>query len=110
MNLITKTKEYVTAFDKKNIDSIENILSDDVTLFDPANPSGIHGKKEVISMIQNLFSQVSNLEFSARNIFLDNTTTIIEFNLKLDDKNLQGVDIIEWTMDEKIKELRAYLY
>ena len=48
------------------------------------------------------------MDFSAKNIYQDGQTTIIEFILKLDDTVLTGTDIIEWE-DNKMKELRAYL-
>ena len=36
--------------------------------------------------------------------------SFIEFILILDEKHLEGVDIIEWNEDNKISALRAYLY
>jgi ketosteroid isomerase-like protein len=109
MKILRNTEEYVAAFDQKNLDKVAQILTADAKLFDPANPNGIEGRDKIIEMIHGLFSQTKNLSFTAKNIFVDGENSIIEFVLKLDDKVLQGVDVIEWR-ERKIKELRAYLY
>lgn len=108
-DLINKTQEYIKAFDSKNINDVAQFFADNSELFDPANPHGVKGKSNIIEMIEGLFKEFELLEFKALNIYEDNNTTLIEFSLTLNDKKLQGVDIIEWD-DQKITSLRAYLY
>lgn len=101
------TQKYIEAFDSKNLVKCSELFTDDFSLEDPV-VKRIDGKEEVLKAIEGIFNSCSTLQFSAKNIYQDNQTTIIEFTLKLDDTVLSGTDIIEWK-DNKMKELRAYL-
>lgn len=102
------TQQYINAFDAKNLDTISALLSETFALEDPV-VKRIEGKLEVLKAIQGIFDSCSELSFSAKNIYQDQTTTIIEFVLQLDDTVLTGTDIIEWNEQNKMHELRAYL-
>ena len=101
------TKKYIEAFDSKNLDKCAELFTDDFALEDPV-VKRIEGKVEVLKAIKGIFDSCDALDFSAKNIYQDGQTTIIEFILKLDDTTLTGTDIIEWE-NNKMKELRAYL-
>lgn len=101
------TLNYIKAFNSKNIEDISQLFTNDFVLEDPV-VKRIEGKEKVLEAIKNIFDSCNVLEFTSKNIYLDNNTTIIEFILKLDDTILTGTDIIEWE-DNKMKELRAYL-
>ena len=101
------TQKYIEAFDSKNLDKCAELFTDDFALEDPV-VKRIEGKIEVLKAIKGIFNSCTRLDFSAKNIYQDGQTTIIEFVLKLDDTTLIGTDIIEWE-DNKMKELRAYL-
>jgi limonene-1,2-epoxide hydrolase len=101
------TKKYIRAFDRKDLDKCAELFTDDFALEDPV-VKRIEGKNEVLKAIKGIFDSCTILDFSAKNIYQDNQTTIIEFILKLDDTVLYGTDIIEWE-NNKMKELRAYL-
>ncbi|MDD4855878.1 MAG: nuclear transport factor 2 family protein [Sulfuricurvum sp.] len=102
------TKQYVDAFNSKNIDKIVTLFADNFALEDPV-VKRIEGKKEVLVAIQGIFNSCERLSFEAKNIYQDNQTTIIEFTLKLDETILTGTDIIEWNDNGTMSELRAYL-
>ncbi len=101
------TKNYIDFFSKKDIDSIELMLCEEFVLCDPV-VKRVEGRSNCLKAINDIFSSCDELVFIAKNIFVDNEVSIIEFVLKLDDTSLEGVDIIEWR-DNKMKELRAYL-
>jgi len=101
------TKNYIEAFNNKELEKISELFTNDFTLEDPV-VKRIEGKKEVLEAIKGIFDSCETLNFKAKNIYQDNNTTIIEFILKLDDTILIGTDIIEWE-NNKMKELRAYL-
>ena len=101
------TKNYIEAFNNKDLEKISELFTNDFALEDPV-VKRIEGKVEVLKSIQNLFDSCTKLSFEAKNIYQDNKTTIIEFILKLDETVLAGTDIIEWESN-KMKELRAYL-
>lgn len=101
------TEKYIEAFDSKDLDRCAQLFTDEFALEDPV-VKRIKGKEEALQAIKGIFDSCTTLDFSAKNIYQDNQTTIIEFVLKLDDTVLTGTDIIEWE-DNKMKELRAYL-
>lgn len=101
------TQNYIEAFNNKNIEKISSFLLYDFSLEDPV-VKRIEGKEKALIVIEGIFNSCTNLSFEAKNIYLDNHTTFIEFILKLDDTTLTGIDIIEWE-NNKMKELRAYL-
>lgn len=101
------TRDYIEAFNNKDLEKISELVTDDFALEDPV-VKRIESKKEVLKAIKDIFESCEILDFIAKNIYQDNQTTIIEFSLKLDDTILIGTDIIEWE-DNKMKELRAYL-
>lgn len=101
------TLKYVEAFDNKDIGILSELLLDTFTLEDPV-VKRVEGKDKAIQTIKNIFDSCEKLVFEAKNIYQDNKTTIIEFQLILDNTVLTGTDIIEWE-DNKMKELRAYL-
>ena len=102
-------KKLLNKFNAKDLQGISDMLSDDFYLEDPV-VRHIDGKSDCLNAISNIFNSFSNLNFSAKNIYIDNKTSFIEFILILDEKRLEGVDIIEWNEDNKISALRAYLY
>ncbi|MFY4727230.1 nuclear transport factor 2 family protein [Campylobacter jejuni] len=101
------TEKYISAFNKKDIKEVANLLNENFVLEDPV-VKRIEGKEECLKAIENIFKSCKELSFSAKNIFQDKNTIFIEFILILDETRLEGVDIIEWH-NEKIVELRAYL-
>lgn len=101
------TQKYIEAFDRKDLAKCAELFTDNFALEDPV-VKRIEGKEEVLKSIKGIFDSCTTLDFTAKNIYQDNQTTIIEFILKLDDTILTGTDIIEWE-NNKMKELRAYL-
>jgi ketosteroid isomerase-like protein len=101
------TKQYIEAFDGKDLEKCAELFTDNFALEDPV-VKRIEGKEEVLKAIKDIFNSYNALNFSAKNIYQDNQTTIIEFVLQLDETILSGTDIIEW-QNNKMKELRAYL-
>lgn len=101
------TKQYIKAFNNKDLQKCSEFFTENFVLEDPV-VKRIEGKEEVLKAIKDIFNSCTNLSFEAKNIYQDNQTTIIEFILKLDNTILLGTDIIEWE-DNNMKELRAYL-
>lgn len=78
------------------------------TLIDPVNHK--IGQENIRSMLVQLFSETKLLEFKALSVLAEQNRSVIEFELKLDDKLLKGVDIIDWNNKGHIVKLNAYLY
>ncbi|MBU2904905.1 nuclear transport factor 2 family protein [Arenibacter algicola] len=106
-NLKNLTKKYIQAFDNKDINSIKALLTEDFILEDPVVKK-VRGRDNALKKILEIFNGAEVLSFKAISVFQQDNTTLIEFNLILDDVTLKGVDILDWE-NNKIKELRAYL-
>ncbi|MBD5164978.1 nuclear transport factor 2 family protein [Helicobacter sp.] len=102
-----KTCQYIECFNHKDLSGVAALLDENFALEDPA-VKRIEGKMKCLEAIKNIFNSCENLKFYAKNIYLQDSTTLIEFVLMLDEMKLEGVDIIEWK-EGKIQELRAYL-
>ncbi|WP_318498346.1 hypothetical protein [Photobacterium leiognathi] len=105
----TRTREYISDFNLRNIDNIACYFSTNFSLTDP-NVS-IVGKDGVLAYIDSLFSNSLNSAFEHKNILItDSLQSIIEFELKIDEKRFNGTDIIEWNHQLEMESMRAYLY
>jgi len=107
ISLIELTELYIKAFNNKELGVVATLFHDNASLTDPS--VSVFGRKEVISIIKSIFDSHKKLEFKAKNIFIKDSTSIIEFELILDNHIFIGVDIINWNHD-RITNLRAYLY
>lgn len=101
------TERYIAAFSQKDINSISALLDEKFALEDPVIKR-VEGKLAALEAIKKIFGSCEKLNFSAKKIYQDGDSTIIEFILELDGVALEGVDIIDWK-DGLMCELRAYL-
>ena len=101
------TREYIEAFNNKDLKKLAALFVDTFTLEDPV-VKRVEGKENVLKIIKDMFDSCDKLVFEAKNIYQEDDTTIIEFKLTLDDTVLTGTDIIEWESN-KMEALRAYL-
>ena len=101
------TERYIEAFSKKDLNSISMLLDAKFALEDPVIKR-VEGKSAALDAIKKIFESCEELNFSAKKIYQDGDSTIIEFVLELDGVVLEGVDIIDWK-DGLMFELRAYL-
>ncbi len=106
-DLAALTRAYIAAFDARDPAGVAALLADDFALEDPV-VKRIEGKGAALKAMADIFASCDALSFSARNIFVDGDTTLIEFDLRLDQTHLKGVDIIQWR-GGLMAELRAYL-
>lgn len=102
------TRRYISAFNERDIASVEECLSPRFRLTDPAGT--FVGRVAVIEYISQIFDSVSTLEFVARQILVQENVSLIEFDLKINEKHLVGTDVIEWGEDNKMVSMDAYLY
>ena len=108
MNKEKLTLSYVKAFNDKNIEAILMLCDDNIYLKDPSNE--IFNKLELKEFLLKFFE--NDISFSAKDIITNDETkhdhSVIHFVLRVNDKFLNGVDIIKWK-DNKIVSLIAYL-
>lgn len=111
MNLIKNTKEYFSAFSNKNIQKLNLLYADSISLTDWVDSAD--GKANVIEMNKNLFQSFENITVLIQKIYCDKNVASCEIEIILDVKDkrtiLKVVDIIEYDNSSKIVAIRAYL-
>jgi ketosteroid isomerase-like protein len=111
VNIESLSKSYVDSFNSRDIEAVSELLDENIVLTDPT-VNALTPKRAVLDMISNLFLSCDiAFSFVAQNILVDlsKNTSIVEFELELNDKTLKGVDIMCWR-NGKIVKLSAYLY
>ena len=99
--------EYFKEFSKKNLESLEHLLSEDVILEDWS--TNAHGKAEDLDVNRKLFESVKNINIQTVEMFEDKNTIIAELQIEIDGgEKLNIVDIIRFDLERKIKSIRAY--
>lgn len=113
--LLQLTYEYVTAFHYRNIDKLDELLDEDISLKDPS--VNIQGREEVVDFISDLYDKAELLTFYASKILAvpEDNFSLIEFDLIIKDKDgntqqFRGTDHITWTTRGRIERLEAFLY
>lgn len=107
-SLLQSSKEYVKAFDSKDIEAVSRFFSADFHLVDPG--ADLKGYDHVVTYLSELFESAHELSFKEHNIIVDSKYSVIEFELTLNDKRLVGTDVITWDNQNKMVSMHAYLY
>lgn len=106
-NLLSLTNSYISAFNRKDIHKISTLLNSNFRLKESGAPA-IIGREACLHFMAELFSTNETLNFIAKDVYVSSSTSVIHFDLKLIDKCISGVDIIEWKNGE-ILSVHAYL-
>ena len=108
--ILELTHYYVRAFDQRDVEVLEEMLDEDVSLVDPGIST--EGREQTIDYICEIYKTTDHLNFYATNIFADEKQrfSIIEFELELDEKKFRGTDHLYWSTSGRIEKLEAFLY
>jgi ketosteroid isomerase-like protein len=98
--------EYFETFSRKDIDGLEEMFADDVTLKDwTISASGIIG---VVAANKKIFESVETIQVSPTALYQDNDTVVGELLITVNnEEQLYVVDVIKFR-DDKITSIRAY--
>jgi dTDP-glucose pyrophosphorylase len=100
------TARYIAAFDSQNLTEIESLLVESSILYDP-NVGEICGKNNIVEFLSTLF-QRGVINFVAKTVITNDTSSCIEFLLTMDGAIIRGADVITW-QSGKISKIHAYL-
>ena len=110
-NIKELTEEYFKAFSSKNKEKLRELYAEDFSLRDWLSQA--KGRERVLDLNQQFFDAYQRLDLEILSIYVDGNTTASEIALSIDDplegtKRLLIVDVIEFSEDGKMKDLRAY--
>jgi ketosteroid isomerase-like protein len=101
------TRQYMERFAARDLDGVMALFHPDAGFEDPV-VKRLDGAAAIREAYAAIFSTFAHISFTARNMYQDGNTVIIEFVLVADQLHLVGTDVIEWEAG-CIRELRAYL-
>lgn len=102
------TERYVAAFHARDLDAVAALLAEEFELTDP-EVTRLTPRANALDYIGGLFEATGeSLSFVAERILVDGDHSAIEFELRLGDDVLKGVDMITWHGDRMVS-MRAHL-
>jgi hypothetical protein len=104
---LQKMIDYFTAFNKKDLVSLDSLYSDDITLKDW---NGMWtGKQSVLDINQLLFNQHPTLNITLNRIDTKSNTSYCYISIGLENERLEVLDCISLNEDGKISYIDAIL-
>lgn len=108
--LLDIAQSYFTAFEKQDIQSLGNLFSDGVILFDPVIQK-VEGKTAVLQANQAIFDANQTIAFLKKEIYVDAKRQTIAAALEIlfnESQKLQVVDLIQVNPQGLITAVTAY--
>jgi steroid delta-isomerase len=106
--MIEKACNYFEAFSNKDLDTLTELYSENVTLAD-WEPLFFDGKEQVLNANKNLFESVESLNIVVKRIGINDKNVFAEIDISINGTvQIFVVDILEFDEEQKIKSIRAY--
>jgi len=93
----------------KAVSQVSTLLANDVTLYSPVIHTPIKGKEMVSMYLTAAFHTFLNGSFNYDREFLSNNAAVLEFSLKIQDIDINGIDMITWNEQGKITEFKVMI-
>lgn len=108
MDIYTLTWKYFSAFESKDLSALEGIYDEQVILKDWDIECG--GAKKVLAANKSLFTSAENIKVDIVRCSVDNMlqTATAEIAINIDGEEILVADVITFTGEGKIKNIRAY--
>jgi len=94
---------------ERNIHELNSFISDDVTLFSPVVFKPIKGKFMVTMYLQAAAEIIANDNFKYVREVVDKQNAILEFETEINGLSVNGVDMLQFTKDGKLKEIKVMI-
>ncbi len=88
-----KTHPIRVAIEANDVDAVAALLADDVEFRSPAVYKPYVGKESVLGLLRVVSAVFEDFRYTAE--WRDGSTTILHFETRVGDRELQGVDILE---------------
>lgn len=106
--MIEKACNYFEAFSNKDLDTLTELYSEDVSLAD-WEPLFFDGKNDVLQANKTLFESVDSLNIVVKRIGSNDKNVFAEIDISINGTvQVFVVDILEFDEEQKIKSIRAY--
>lgn len=98
--------QFAECFTHKDIEGLSDLFHNDLSLYDPAL-KWVRGKEKVIAVLKSGFETFQRVSYKIIEMFEDRETTILRFEIVMDDKKFVGVEFLKW-QDQKLIDLICY--
>lgn len=98
--------QFAECFSYKDLKGLSALFHSDVSLYDPSL-KWVKGKEKVIEVLKIGFETFQHVSYKVIEMFEDRETTILRFEIVMDDKKFVGVDFLKW-QDQKLIDLIYY--
>ena len=105
-SLINLSYQFGKYFTERDAKGLSNLMHENFSLYDPAL-SWVRGRDKVIEVLQKGFDESKIISYEIKEAFKDGDTTILRFEIIMDERKFIGVDFMRW-QDEKMTELICY--
>ncbi len=92
---------------KRDFSLLDDFLADDVTLYSPVVFTPIEGKYFVKMYLMAAEQIIANKQFKYVNEVSNENYAVLEFNTEIDGITVEGVDMISFNRDGKLKTLKV---
>ena len=108
MDIYTLTWKYFTAFENKDLDKLTQIYDDQIILKDCDIECA--GAEKVLAANESLFTSVENIKVDITRCSVDKMlqTATAEITIDIDGQEILVADVITFSNEGKIKNIRAY--
>lgn len=118
---MNKLEKWFEVMKSKNLDELDNLLSDDVIFYSPVVFTPQKGKELTKMYLMaaggvfggNQKKDASSISKDDKSKFkyikevVDENSALLEFELEMDGKYINGIDLITWNEEGKVKEIKV---
>lgn len=107
MSQITPIKRWHEAIKTGDASILNELLADEVVFHSPVVWTPQRGKMITTLYLMGAFQVLGGADFTYTKEIIAGNTAILEFNTKIEDIVVNGVDIIQWNEEGKIVEFKV---
>ncbi|TVZ56098.1 hypothetical protein OD91_1377 [Lutibacter sp. Hel_I_33_5] len=91
----------------KNTDGLDSFIDDDAVLYSPVVFKPIEGKFMVTMYLMAAAEIIANNNFKYERELTDETGAVLEFSTEINEISVEGVDMLKFTDEGKLKEIKV---
>src|SRR4051812_46967022 len=100
-------KNWHKTIEQKDLQIMEPFLSDEVVLSSPALFKPKKGKRAVVEVLKDVLASLEG--YRVTKTWIDGNEILLEFDAKVGDRSLQGIDRITLNSKGQLEHLKVYI-
>ena len=99
-------EDWHSAFDERNLEKVNALLADGVTLISPVAFKPITDRAYILKVLENVVGTLENFRYTRSTVLSDGGVLLV-FEGEIDGKTLEGIDLIDLDSEGKVKTLKV---